>query len=112
MAKKKTAVAVMREVVREPSVVEESSGYEGIDNFNQSGFDNDTEEVIDLGEELIAEERVAVFDFEPEDEDQIALVAGDKFIVEEIDDEWSYGENLETGETGWVPIAFLSSPLS
>lgn len=97
------------------SPFDESSGYEDFSdvhgNSGSGTFDQDTEEAPGLDEDYPqAEERLAVFDFEPEDVDQMGLTAGEKILVEEIDGggEWILATNLVSGNRGWVPLSFTA----
>ncbi len=80
--------------------------------FDDTSSGYDTEEVVEpFRQQGYSEERLAAFDFEPQDEEQIELVAGDKIIVEVVEGEWIKGLNVRTSALGWCPTAFCTSPL-
>ena len=87
-----------------------SSGYEDLEYLPaaaEADLDQDTEEAPDLGYEE-AEQRLAVFDFDAEDVDQMSLSAGDKLVVVETDGEWIKCTNVVSGCEGWVPVSYTA----
>ena len=98
------AAAVEEAIDVENDDTEEADlAYENIGDFEAPNeLSQDTEEALELGFEE-AEQRLAVFDFEAEDDDQMSMAAGDKVIVESIEGDWLMGVNVITGCQGWVP---------
>jgi hypothetical protein len=84
--------------------------------FDDTSSGYDTEEILEpfrqqQQQQQHAEERLAAFDFEPQDEDQMELAAGDKIAVELVEGEWLKGVNMRTGVAGWCPLAYCTAPL-
>jgi hypothetical protein len=83
--------------------------------FDDTSSGYDTEEILEpfrqQQQQQQVEERLAAFDFEPQDEDQMGLAAGDKIAVELVEGEWLKGANMRTGVAGWCPLAYCTAPL-
>ncbi|KAJ3093450.1 Sorbin and SH3 domain-containing protein 2 [Physocladia obscura] len=57
----------------------------------------------------IAKVRIATYGFEPERRDEIELKAGDQVqLLQEFDDGWGVGRNLNTGREGVLPLDCLN----
>ena len=49
----------------------------------------------------------AVFEFQPENSDEISLHEGDKIVVQEVDGDWLKGVNQRTGKVGLFPGSYV-----
>lgn len=71
------------------------------------GFNNKPKE---LKSETSQERRVvARYNYEKQRDDELELVKGNRVVVlEESEDKWWRGRNLETGEDGWFPSNYVT----
>ena len=52
---------------------------------------------------------VAKYNYEKQRDDELELVKGNRVVVlEESEDKWWRGRNLETGEDGWFPSNYVT----
>ena len=49
----------------------------------------------------------ALHDYHPIKDGQIALSKGDMIDVESVEDDWAFGKNTQTGESGRIPASFV-----
>ena len=56
---------------------------------------------------LPANHHKALHDYTPTEDGQIALSKGDVIDVESVEDDWAFGKNTQTGESGWIPASFV-----
>lgn len=56
---------------------------------------------------LPANHHKALHDYTPTEDGQIAMNKGDVIDVESVEDDWAFGKNTRTAESGWIPASFI-----
>ena len=49
----------------------------------------------------------ALHDYTPTEDGQVALAEGDTIDVESVEEDWAFGRNTQSGESGWMPSTYI-----